>query len=71
VPILTEPGLDEVRAGNLDGKPIQAYWDWLAQHTAGDRLPDGESLDDALRRYADALRRLLAKGSTSHAPHSA
>ena len=61
VPIQTEPGLDEVRAGYLEGKPIQAYWDWLAQHAAGDRLPHGESLDDALRRYADALRRLLAR----------
>jgi broad specificity phosphatase PhoE len=61
VPILTEPGLDEVQAGELDGKPIQAYWDWLAQHAARDRLPQGESLDDALRRYADALRRLLAR----------
>lgn len=61
VPILTEPGLDEVQAGELDGKPIQAYWDWLARHAARDRLPHGESLDDALRRYADALRRLLAR----------
>jgi broad specificity phosphatase PhoE len=61
VPIVTEPGLDEIRAGDLDGKPIQAYWDWLAQHTAGDRLPHGESLHGALRRYADALRRLLAR----------
>ena len=61
VPIVTEPGLDEVQAGDLEGKPIQAYWDWLAQHTAGDRLPHGESLHGALRRYADALRRLLAR----------
>jgi broad specificity phosphatase PhoE len=61
VPLLTEPGLDEVQVGDLDGKPIQAYWDWLAKHTAGDRLPHGESLHDALRRYAGALRRLLAR----------
>jgi broad specificity phosphatase PhoE len=61
VPILTEPGLDEVQAGDLNGKPIQAYGDWLAQHAAGDRLPHGESLHGALRRYADALRRLLAR----------
>jgi broad specificity phosphatase PhoE len=61
VPVLTEPGFDEIQAGDLDGKPIQAYWDWLAQHTPGDRLPHGESIDDALRRYAGALRRLLAR----------
>ena len=59
VPVLAEPGFDEIRAGDLDGKPIQAYWDWLGQHTAGDRLPHGESLDDALRRYAGALGWLL------------
>jgi broad specificity phosphatase PhoE len=61
VPVLTEPGFDEIRAGDLDGEPIQAYWDWLGRHTASDRLPQGESLDDALRRYAGALRRLLAR----------
>ena len=31
------------------------------KHTADDRLPHGESLDDALRRYGGALRRLLAR----------
>jgi broad specificity phosphatase PhoE len=61
VPIVTEPDLDEVRAGDLDGKPMKAYWDWLAQHGAGDPLPHGESRLHALRRYADALSRLLAR----------
>jgi broad specificity phosphatase PhoE len=61
VPIVTEPGLDEVQAGDLDGKPMQAYWDWLAKHAVGDRLPHGESLVNALRRYANALSRLLAR----------
>jgi broad specificity phosphatase PhoE len=61
VPILIEPGFDEIRAGDLDGARIEAYWSWMRQHTAGDRLPNGESIDDALRRYADALRRLLAR----------
>jgi broad specificity phosphatase PhoE len=61
VPTLIEPGFDEIRAGDLDGAPIEAYWSWMDRHTAGDRLPHGESIDDALRRYADALRRLLAR----------
>ena len=61
VTTLIEPGFDEIRAGDLDGARIEAYWSWMNQHTAGDRLPDGESIDDALRRYADALRRLLAR----------
>ncbi len=39
---------------------MEAYWDWVGQHTAADRLPHGESVDDALRRYGGALRRLLA-----------
>jgi len=61
VPTLIEPGFDEIRAGDLDGARIEAYRSWMDQHTAGDRLPHGESIDDALRRYADALRRLLAR----------
>ncbi len=61
VPTLIEPGFDEIRAGDLEGARIDAYWSWMDQHTTGDRLPHGESIDDALRRYADALRRLLAR----------
>ena len=61
VPTLIESGFDEIRAGDLDGARIEAYRSWRGQHTAGDRLPHGESIDDALRRYADALRRLLAR----------
>jgi broad specificity phosphatase PhoE len=64
VPVVTEPGFDEIQAGDFDGEPIQAYWDWLGQHTPEDRLPHGESVDDALRRYADALRWLLATAGT-------
>jgi broad specificity phosphatase PhoE len=58
--VVTEPGFDEIQTGDLDGKPMQAYWEWLAQHAAGDSLPHGESRHDALCRYAGALRRLLA-----------
>jgi broad specificity phosphatase PhoE len=61
VPVLIEPGFDEIQAGDLDGAPIRDYWDWLGQHTASDRLPHGESLDDALLRYSGALRWLLTR----------
>ncbi len=61
VPTLIEPGFDEIRAGDLDGARIDAYRSWRDRHTAGDRLPHGESTDDALRRYAAALRRLLGR----------
>ena len=37
------------------------YRSWRRQHTLSDRLPHGESPDDAFRRYANALRRLLAR----------
>ncbi len=61
VPLLVEPDLDEVRAGTFDGKPIRTYWAWKERHSRSDRFPGGESLDDATRRYAQALRRLLAR----------
>jgi broad specificity phosphatase PhoE len=61
VPTVIEPGFDEIRAGDLEGARIDAYWSWRVQHTAADPLPHGESIDDALRRYAGALRRLLAR----------
>jgi broad specificity phosphatase PhoE len=61
VPILIEPGFDEVNAGDFDGAPIDTYWSWKAGHTADETFPGGESEDDALRRYADALQRLLRR----------
>ena len=64
VPVLIEPDFDELRGGDLEGGPIEAYWSWKNQHRLGDRLPHGESPADALRRYVNALRRLLARTET-------
>lgn len=64
VPTLIEPGFDELRVGDLEGAPMAAYWSWKHQHTLTDRFPHGESIEDALRRYAEALRRLLARQET-------
>jgi broad specificity phosphatase PhoE len=61
IPLLVEPDLDEIRAGVFDGEPISAYWAWKDRHGRGERFPLGESLDDATRRYAEALRRLLGR----------
>lgn len=61
VPLLVEPDLDEIRAGGFDGQPISVYSAWKDEHPHGERFPQGESLDDAARRYADALRRLLGR----------
>lgn len=49
---------------DLEGAKIQAYRSWRNHHTSSDRLPHGESIEDALRRYAGALRRLLSRKET-------
>jgi broad specificity phosphatase PhoE len=61
VPIFVEPDLDDVRAGLFDGAPIEAYWSWRERHTHGDRFPMGESLDETMRRYTNAVHRLLGR----------
>jgi probable phosphoglycerate mutase len=61
VPFTTEPSLDDVDIGELEGESIDAYRAWKRAHTRSDRFPGGESLDDAARRYAEALRRLLSR----------
>lgn len=61
VPTLIEPDLDEIRAGDFDGVQIDDYRSWREGHTWKDRFPHGESADDALLRYAGALRSLLAR----------
>lgn len=61
VPVVIEPDFDEIRGGDLDGAPVEAYWSWKNEHDLGDRMPHGESPAEALRRYASALRRLLAR----------
>ena len=61
VPVLIEPGFDELQTGDLDGAPMAAYWSWKRRHTLADRFPHGESPEDAFRRYANALRGLLSR----------
>jgi broad specificity phosphatase PhoE len=64
VPTLIDPGFDEIQLGDLEGTRIEAYRSWRHQHAPGDRIPHGESVEDALERYAAALRRLLARTET-------
>ena len=59
VPVLEEPLLDDIDVGELEGKTIDDYRSWKRAHTRRDPFPGGESLDDAARRYARGLRRLL------------
>ena len=61
VPFLEEPLLDDIDVGSLEGKGLEDYRAWKHEHTRADPFPDGESLDDAARRYARAYRKLLER----------
>ena len=60
VPFLEEPGLDDVKIGELEGGTLEDYRRWKASHGRDEPFPGGESLDETARRYAAALRRVLA-----------
>lgn len=59
VPLREEPLLDDIDVGELEGRSVDDYRAWKAEHSRADAFPGGESLDDAARRYATALRGLL------------
>jgi len=59
VPIEVDPLLDDVDIGELEGKTLDDYRAWKAEHTRDDAFPGGESLNDAARRYVRAFRGLL------------
>jgi broad specificity phosphatase PhoE len=61
ISLFVERDLDELDAGAFEGRPIDEYWAWKERHRDNERLPGGESLDNALARYAGALRRLLER----------
>jgi probable phosphoglycerate mutase len=58
---MVDPGLDDVKVGELEGKTLDDYRAWKRAHTRDDPLPGGESLNDAARRYADAFERVLER----------
>ena len=64
VPLLIEPGFDEVRAGDCEGGAMSTYWSWKERHDPSEPFPRGESVNRALLRYAGALRRLVARPET-------
>ena len=61
VPVELEPLLDDIDLGELEGKTIDEYRAWKAEHLRSDPFPGGESLDDAARRYAAGFERLLER----------
>jgi broad specificity phosphatase PhoE len=63
VPFETEPLLDDVDVGDLEGETIEDYRAWKREHTRADRFPRGESLDEAGLRYAKGFRKLLDRDS--------
>jgi broad specificity phosphatase PhoE len=65
VPVETEPLLDDIDVGELEGVTLEDYRAWKRTHVRGDDFPGGESLDDAARRYAEAYRKLLERPEQS------
>jgi broad specificity phosphatase PhoE len=61
IPFEIDPDLNDIRVGDLEGRTLDEYRHWKHAHTHADSLPDGESLDDAARRYAAAYARLLQR----------
>jgi broad specificity phosphatase PhoE len=61
VPFETDPLLDDIDIGRLEGKTLDDYRAWKDAHTRDDAFPGGESLNDAARRYAHAYRKLLER----------
>ena len=61
IPFETEPLLDDIDIGTLEGCSLEEYRGWKRAHSRADAFPGGESLDAAARRYARAFRRLLAR----------
>jgi broad specificity phosphatase PhoE len=60
VPFLVEPGLDDVRLGELEGGTVEDYRAWKEAHGRVMPMPGGgESLVEVAHRYAAALRRVV------------
>ena len=43
---------------------MSTYWSWKERHDPSECFPRGESINQALLRYAGALRRLVARPET-------
>jgi ribonuclease H / adenosylcobalamin/alpha-ribazole phosphatase len=59
VPLEVEPLFDDIDIGELEGETLEVYREWKHGRPRSVPFPDGESLDDAARRYAAAFRNLL------------
>jgi broad specificity phosphatase PhoE len=64
-PWYEDPDLDDIRIGDLEGQTLDDYREWKAKHTHDDAFPNGESLNDAARRYANAFERIANRGEAT------
>jgi probable phosphoglycerate mutase len=60
-PLIVDPGLNDVRIGELEGKTLHDYRQWKSGRGRAEPFPGGESLVDAARRYGDAYERILRR----------
>jgi len=65
VPFEESAEFGDIDLGELEGKTLGEYRAWKRAHTRRDPFPDGESLDQAARRYAEAFQHLLDRPETS------
>ncbi|MGI8863934.1 MAG: histidine phosphatase family protein [Solirubrobacteraceae bacterium] len=61
-PFVCEPLLDDINAGELEGRPIGDFSTWTAAHGPDAPFPGGgESVHDAATRFARGYRALAAR----------
>ena len=59
--MVEEPLFDDIDLGDLEGETIEDYRAWKHSHRRDEAFPNGESLDDAARRYATGFEGLLKR----------
>jgi broad specificity phosphatase PhoE len=65
VPRVIDPELGDVRIGALEGGSLDDYRQSKPHHDRNVPFPDGESLNDAARRYAAAFARLCDRSEAT------
>jgi 2,3-bisphosphoglycerate-dependent phosphoglycerate mutase len=61
IPRLVVPELDDVRVGEFEGRPVEENRRWLREHGPAARIPGGESRAEAILRYVQGYRVILAR----------
>jgi broad specificity phosphatase PhoE len=61
VPMVCEALLDDINAGDLEGRPMTELGALIEAHGPEAAFPGGESLHDAARRFAKGFRNLAAR----------